>query len=121
MQQHCVLDIPYKGYVSTFCGFGEVVFVGPNGDQVRGNSTSDTYWLRHAWVMAKAEIDKRNVEEQCEKLQALKESSLAWWESQRPVGWELRQHLDNPAVNTATSQEQRLAEAVASAVECGAI
>ncbi len=66
-------------------------------------------------------IVAHTVDTQRAKLQALQQASLAWWESRRPIGWELRQHLDKPAVNTTTSQEQHLAEAVASAVECGAI
>lgn len=46
---------------------------------------------------------------------------LAWWEELRPLGWSLRQHLDNPTVNTTSAAESKLAECVAEAVQCGAI
>ena len=47
--------------------------------------------------------------------------SRQWWEANRPIGWDIRQHLDNPAVNTKTDSETALAEAVASAIEIGLI
>lgn len=48
-------------------------------------------------------------------------AALAWWEELRPLGWSLRQHLDNPTVNTTSAAESKLAECVAEAVQCGAI
>lgn len=35
---HCVRPTPYKGYRSTRCGDGAVVFVGPTGDEVKGSA-----------------------------------------------------------------------------------
>ena len=54
-------------------------------------------------------------------LQELQQASLIWWETRRPIHWDLRQHLDNPVVNTTTPAERRLAEAVAAAVERGSV
>lgn len=62
-------------------------------------------------------IDKQR-EAQIDALQA----ALAWWEARRPVGWDLRKHLDNPTVNAHSSEpEKALAAAVAAAIEVGAI
>lgn len=59
--------------------------------------------------------DQRNA--QAAALQA----ALAWWESRRPVGWDLRRHLDNSTVNTCGEAEKLLAAAVGQAVEVGVI
>ena len=48
-------------------------------------------------------------------------AALAWWERKRPLSRDLRSHLDNPTVNTATNTESALAKAVATAVEVGAL
>lgn len=54
--------------------------------------------------------------------EALLQAALTWWESQRPAGWDLRQHLDHPTVNAGGSQAERaLATSVAHAVEVGTI
>ena len=37
----------------------------------------------------------------------------AWWKDNRPAGWTMRQHLENPTVNTTTDTEAALASAVA--------
>lgn len=47
------------------------------------------------------------------KLEAVAEFAVEWWASKRPVRWTVEQHLGNPRINTATSAEKRLAEAVA--------
>lgn len=47
-------------------------------------------------------------------LLALAAASQAWWESRRPPGWTLEQHLADPSAGgTGTAQERALAEAVA--------
>lgn len=62
-----------------------------------------------------------SIDKQRTALEQTKQAALAWWESLRPVDWSLRQHIDNPTVNTASANERRMAEAVAASVECGAI
>lgn len=62
-----------------------------------------------------------SIDDQRTNLTGLQQAALHWWEMHRPIGWTLRQHLDNPRVNTATPAERQLAESVAAAVECGAI
>lgn len=57
--RHCIMNEPYKGYKSPYCGDGAVVFRGPLGDEVRGHDSSRCDWLAPAWRMAKAEIDRR--------------------------------------------------------------
>lgn len=59
VSRHCVGTAPYRGYKSNYCGDGAVVFVGPSGDEVRGHSQERYTWLEPAWLMAKAEIDRR--------------------------------------------------------------
>jgi hypothetical protein len=45
---------------------------------------------------------------------ALAAASRAWWESRRPPGWTLEQHLADPTAGCdGTAQERALAEAVA--------
>jgi hypothetical protein len=45
---------------------------------------------------------------------ALAAASRAWWESRRPPGWTLEQHLADPTAGcNGTAQERALAEAVA--------
>lgn len=45
---------------------------------------------------------------------ALAAASKAWWESRRPRGWTLEQHLADPTAGcSGTAQERALAEAVA--------
>lgn len=61
------------------------------------------------------------IERQREASDAVLQAALAWWETCRPVGWGLRQHLDNPRVNMRNEAEKRLAETVAAAVEIGLI
>ncbi|WP_043458857.1 hypothetical protein [Azohydromonas australica] len=47
-------------------------------------------------------------------LLALAAASQAWWESHRPSGWTLEQHLADPTAGcNSTAQERALAEAVA--------
>lgn len=36
-----------------------------------------------------------------------------WWESKRPVGWTVEQHLANPKINTVNEVEAKLADVVA--------
>ncbi len=45
--------------------------------------------------------------------------SRKWWESLRPVDWDVGQHLDNPTVNTSSGAETELAEAIAGAIKAG--
>lgn len=45
--------------------------------------------------------------------------SRKWWESLRPVDWEVDQHLGNPTINTSTGAETELAEAIAGAIKAG--
>ena len=45
---------------------------------------------------------------------ALAAASKAWWESRRPQGWTLEQHLADPTAGcVGAAQERALAEAVA--------
>ncbi len=48
-------------------------------------------------------------------------SALAWWQSLRPDGWDLHDHLATPEINASTAHEKQLAVAVARAVEVGAL
>lgn len=59
IRQHCIRTEPYKGYRSSWCSDGTVVFVGPKGDEVKGSSGNRDGWMEPAWIAAKAEIDKR--------------------------------------------------------------
>lgn len=61
------------------------------------------------------------IDKQREAGDAVLAAALAWWEAQRPLGWDLRKHLDNPTVNTQSAAEHTLAQAVADAVEVGRI
>lgn len=61
------------------------------------------------------------IEKQREAGEAVMAAALAWWETQRPLGWNLRKHLDNPSVNTQSAAEHTLAQAIANAVEVGRI
>jgi hypothetical protein len=54
---HCIRTEPYKGYKSTWCGDGAIIFRGPNGDEISGHSGLRTGWLEPAWLSAKAKID----------------------------------------------------------------
>lgn len=40
-------------------------------------------------------------------------AAIEWWESNRPVNWSLKQHLEHPRVNCSTKAEQELATAIA--------
>jgi hypothetical protein len=52
---------------------------------------------------------------------ALAAASKAWWESRRPQGWTLEQHLADPTVGcNSTKEERALAEAVAACFQQGA-
>lgn len=62
-----------------------------------------------------------SLEKQRQALSELQAATLAWWEGHRPVGWDLREHLNNPDVNTTSTRDRLLAQAVAAAVECGAL
>lgn len=62
-----------------------------------------------------------SIDKQREVMEQTGLAALAWWEELRPLGWSLRQHLDNPTVNTTSAAESKLAECVAEAVQCGAI
>jgi hypothetical protein len=47
-------------------------------------------------------------------MQLLAAASQAWWESRRPQGWTLEQHLADPTAGCNSTEEERaLAEAVA--------
>ena len=59
INEHCIKPVPYKGYVSIWCGDGAVIFRGSNGDKVKGYSNSRDAWLEPAWLQAKAEIDAK--------------------------------------------------------------
>lgn len=62
------------------------------------------------------------IEKQRDAQASLLQASLAWWEARRPVGWDLRQHLDQPTVNACGSEDEKaLASAVAAAVEIGVV
>lgn len=62
------------------------------------------------------------IEKQRDAQDALLQASLAWWEARRPVGWDLRQHLDHPTANACGNEsEKALASAVAAAVEVGVV
>jgi hypothetical protein len=51
---------------------------------------------------------------------ALVAAATAWWESGRPEGWSLEQHLADPAAGcNGSAQERALAEAVALWVKQG--
>ena len=51
---------------------------------------------------------------------ALAAAATAWWESGRPEGWSLEQHLADPAAGcNCSSHERALAEAVALWVKQG--
>lgn len=52
---------------------------------------------------------------------AVMESARLWWESLRPAGWDLRDHLNAPTTNTASEAQRSLAEAVAGAIEVGSL
>jgi hypothetical protein len=68
-------------------------------------------------MMSKGHLDKQRAASD-----SLLREALSWWEGHRPVGWDLRQHLDNPTVNAhSTERDAALAQAVASAVEVGLI
>jgi hypothetical protein len=62
-----------------------------------------------------------NVEcEPSPQMLALVAAARAWWESGRPEGWSLEEHLADPAVGCDGSQPQRaLAEAIACWVKQG--
>lgn len=62
------------------------------------------------------------IEQQRDAQTEVLQASLVWWEARRPVGWDLRQHLDQPTVNACGSDDEKaLAVAVATAVEIGVI
>lgn len=61
------------------------------------------------------------IERQREAGEEVIQAALAWWENLRPVGWGLRQHLDNPTINTMSKSECELAKRVANAVEVGRV
>ena len=51
---------------------------------------------------------------------ALATAASAWWESSRPEGWSLEQHLATPAAGySASAQERALAATVAQWVKQG--
>ena len=62
-----------------------------------------------------------SIEKQRKALQSLDRAALAWWEQLRPDNWTLREHLENPTLNTKSAAEQALAAAVAAAVSLGAV
>lgn len=43
----------------------------------------------------------------------LEKAALAWWRCRRPLDWDESEHLKNPAINTTTEGEARLARSVA--------
>jgi hypothetical protein len=54
-----------------------------------------------------------------ELLIAVADAAKSWWESQRPVSMDQRQHFSNPGINCRTSFEYELAKAVAKLVKTG--
>jgi len=40
-------------------------------------------------------------------------AAMAWWRSKCPVGFDQKQHLENPTINTYTEAEKRLARVIA--------
>lgn len=52
-------------------------------------------------------------------LLAVADNAKAWWRQLRPVGWDKRRHIRNPAVNTTTPRDEALARAVAEWVRHG--
>lgn len=52
---------------------------------------------------------------------AVMESARLWWESLRPAGWDLHDHLHAPTTNTTSEAQRSLAEAVAGAIEVGSL
>lgn len=47
----------------------------------------------------------------------LRAAAIAWWENRRPLAWSKTDHFLNPAINTVTEAEHRLASIVAKIVE----
>lgn len=47
------------------------------------------------------------------------ESAFIWWKDHRPSAWTIRDHCERPDVNTTSSHEASLAEAVARIVHAG--
>jgi hypothetical protein len=43
----------------------------------------------------------------------IRDMAVEWWESKRPVEWDLKEHLKHPRVNCNTKAEQNLATAIA--------
>lgn len=48
---------------------------------------------------------------------ALLNAARVWWKGNRPAGWSLEAHLDNPAVNCRGEAERALAELVATGIK----
>ena len=46
-------------------------------------------------------------------------AAKAFWEGERPVRWDVEQHLAEPAVNCTTQPQRKLAVAVAALVKIG--
>jgi len=44
----------------------------------------------------------------------IKDMAIEWWESLRPIGWDLAKHLKSPTINCSTEKERNLARAIAS-------
>jgi hypothetical protein len=61
-------------------------------------------------------MSKCDIESRRQALDELHDAALAWWEGRRPVGWDLREHLSNPAVNTSMAEAP-----LARAVDIGAL
>lgn len=59
MRRRCIMGEPYRGHRSPWCGDGLVLFVGADGNEIRGTSSKQSGWLEEAWAMAKEEIDER--------------------------------------------------------------
>jgi hypothetical protein len=62
INRHCIGNEAYKGYRCMWCGDGAVMFRGPTGDEARGHNKSWHGWLAPAWLVVKAEIDRRVAE-----------------------------------------------------------
>jgi len=48
--------------------------------------------------------------------EAVFKAAVKWWRGRRPYEYRLKEHLDNPTVNTHDHNERRLAKAVAAAI-----
>ena len=43
-------------------------------------------------------------------------AAIRWWQGHRPYDWDLKKHLENPAVNMSGGRERDIAAAIAAAI-----